>query len=110
MRKKVNISVKITTFPTADMHFIPGDELFDEEIGDFIEECLSTSDSDDTPVDTYVLPRVHISNHLQELEPAPTPSNAIVPPSSIWSLCDSFRAGYPSGEESITGEKKVERR
>jgi hypothetical protein len=122
----------------SDMHFIPEDDLFDEEIGEFIEECLSSSDSEEMPMENFVdqtrlesdspqlvpssvscfnnitplvLPGLQDSKPLKELfmEPSAISSSATILP-SLWPLSDSSRTSYHSGEESTTGEKKVERR
>jgi len=103
---------------TEKPSYLHEDELlFDDEIGEFIEECLSTSDSDYTPIDNYI----EQPNAFSAFEQVPpqlitstmTPvlaNTTVVSPASIWPMCDSSRGGSSSGDESVTGEKKVERR
>jgi hypothetical protein len=92
--------------------------LFDDEIGEFIEECLSTSDSDDTPIDNYIeqpnafsaFEQVQlITSSVSSMAPV-LANTTVVSPASIWPMCESSRGGSSSGDESVTGEKKVERR
>jgi hypothetical protein len=106
---------------TEKPSYLPEDELlFDDEIGEFIEECLSTSDSDDTPIDNYIeqpnafsafeqVPPQLITSSVSSMAPV-LANTTVVSPASIWPMCDSSRGGSSSGDESVTGEKKVERR
>ena len=100
------------------------DELFDEDIGDFISECLSpTSDSDDTPVNSYKEQPNTVADGIEPFPPQLVTSSvpiqsltsrlsdvAIVSPTSNWPMYDSSRNGSSSCEDSSSGGKKVERR
>ncbi len=99
-------------------------DIFDDDICDFISECLSsTSDSDDTPVNDFIYQPNSFVTAFEQLSPQLITSVVHVPslssrlsnahvasPCSTSSMCDYSRNENSSCEESVTGEKKVERR
>ena len=101
------------------------DKFFDNEIGDFILQCLSSaSDSDDTLIvqDFNDQQIDFVSGFDQvptQLLTSSVPvkclssmlgNSTIMTSFSNWPMCQSSRNGSSSCEDSSSGRKKVERR